>query len=69
MIEYKFEPRQIEGYRAMTGEQRVEITFQLNALVRDIARDGIRAQHPEFSPDEIESELQKRINYGRTGTL
>lgn len=66
MVEDKFNPVQIEGYRAMSGEERLRIAFGLSALVRDIARAGIKQQNPSFTPEEVELELQRRIEYGRT---
>ena len=66
MTENKFEDRQLEGYRKMSGAERIRIAFGLNSLVREVARAGIKVQHPEFDPDQIETELQRRIGYGRT---
>ncbi|MBS4027867.1 MAG: hypothetical protein KGZ58_04430 [Ignavibacteriales bacterium] len=66
MTENKFEPKQIERYRKMTGEERVEIAFQLTEFIQNVSRDGIRYQHPEFSEQEIEVELQRRIKYGNS---
>lgn len=66
--ENKFDPIQIEGYKRMSGEERLLIAFSLSAFVRDVAREGIKQQHPEFSEEEIAAELQRRIDYGRTAT-
>ena len=66
LLEDKFHPVQIDGYRRMTGEERLQIAFRLSRFVREVAREGIRAQHPEYSPAEVEAELWRRIEYGRT---
>jgi hypothetical protein len=34
--------RQIERYRAMTGEERLRIALDLHALSCDVAREGIQ---------------------------
>lgn len=68
MIEQKIDQRQLDGYRKMSGEERLEIAFRLSAFVRDIARAGITHQCPHYSPEEIEQELQRRISYGRKDT-
>jgi hypothetical protein len=47
--------------RAMTGEERLKLAFDLHELSCEIARDGIRHQYPEASPDEVERLLRKRI--------
>ena len=52
---------QIEKYRAMSGEERLKLAFDLHELACEIARDGIRHQHPEASPDEVERRLRERI--------
>ena len=52
---------QIEKYRAMTGEERLKLAFDLHELSCEIARDGIRHQYPEASPDEVERLLRERI--------
>jgi len=52
---------QIKKYRAMTGEERLKLAFDLHELSCEIARDGIRYQYPEASPDEVERLLRERI--------
>ena len=52
---------QIEKYRAMTGEERLKLALDLHELSCEIARDGIRDQYPEASPDEVERRLRQRI--------
>jgi hypothetical protein len=45
----------------MTGDERLRIGFELHELACAISRDGIRRQHPDASPDEIERLLRERI--------
>ena len=52
---------QIERYRQMTGEQRLEIALRLHELSCDIAREGIRAQFPGASEADVERRLRERI--------
>jgi len=52
---------QIEKYRQMTGEQRLEIALRLHELSCEVAREGIRAQFPGISEAEVEGRLRKRI--------
>jgi hypothetical protein len=37
--------RQIERYRAMTGEERLRIALDLHAFSCDVAREAIRRQY------------------------
>jgi hypothetical protein len=57
--------RQIEGYRRMTGEQRLQIALRLHELACEIAREGIRHQHPDAGPAEVERRLHERLALAR----
>jgi hypothetical protein len=57
--------KQIEMYRQMTGEHRLNIALGLHELSCEVARDGIRAQFPNASPEEVEQKLRERIALGR----
>jgi hypothetical protein len=52
---------QIERYRAMTGEQRLAIALDLHELACDIAREGIRRQHPGATESEVEQILRHHL--------
>jgi hypothetical protein len=52
---------QIEYYRRMTGEQRLAIALRLHELSCNVAREGIRAQFPGATEEEVERRLQERI--------
>jgi len=52
---------QIERYRRMSGEERLAIALDLHDLACDLAREGIRQQHPGANPSEVERLLRKRI--------
>jgi hypothetical protein len=57
--------RQIELYRAMTGEQRLKIALDLHALSCEVARQGIRQQFPNADEAEVERQLRRRIEIAR----
>ena len=57
--------KQIELYRRMTGEQRLTIALNLHELSCEIAREGIRHQHPTASADEVERLLHRRLELAR----
>lgn len=62
--------RQIEIYRAMTGEERLLIGLRLHEMSCEIARAGIRDRYPHASPQEVEQHLRARIQmaYGHART-
>jgi hypothetical protein len=53
--------KQIELYRKMTGEQRLAISLDLHELACDMAREGIRHQHPGADAAKVEQLLQARL--------
>ena len=56
---------QIRRYRLMTGEQRLAIALDLHELSCDIAREGIRRQHPQADASEVERLLHRRLELER----
>jgi hypothetical protein len=59
--------KQIERYRSMTGEERLAIALDLHEVSCDIAREGIRHDHPEADPAEVERLLRRRLELTRAG--
>jgi hypothetical protein len=57
--------QQIRLYRRMTGEQRLAVALDLHEMSCDVAREGIRRQHPEAGADEIERLLRRRLELVR----
>jgi len=58
---------QIERYRQMTCEERLGIALRLHELSCEMARIGIRRQHPGASEEEVNRLLRKRIELARNG--
>lgn len=57
--------KQIERYRRMTGEQRLAIALELHELSCNLARSGIRRQHPNADAAEVERLLRRRLELAR----
>jgi len=57
--------KQIERYRQMTGEERLLIGFRLHELSCEVAREGIRAQFPDATPEQVEEKLRERLGLAR----
>jgi hypothetical protein len=57
--------KQIELYRQMTGEQRLAIALNLHEMSCEIAREGIRHQHPQADAAEVERLLHHRLELAR----
>jgi hypothetical protein len=52
---------QVQAYRRMTGEERLAIALRLHDLSCDIAREGIRRQHPGASEAQVNELLRTRL--------
>jgi hypothetical protein len=48
---------QLEILRAMSGEQRLLLAFEMSLFARELAREGIRREHPEWPEARIAREL------------
>ncbi|MCD6052596.1 MAG: hypothetical protein K0Q55_4014 [Verrucomicrobia bacterium] len=57
---------QIERYRQMTCEERVMIALRLHEMSCEMARMGIRRQHPEADDAEVNRLLRERLTLART---
>lgn len=56
---------QIAHYRQMTGEQRLGLALDLHEFACDVAREGIRHQHPQADEAEVERLLRQRLEFAR----
>lgn len=65
MNQHQAEEKQLAAYRRMTPEQRLEIALGLHELACDMAREGIRWQHPQASPAAVEELLKRRLELAR----
>ena len=61
--------KQIRHYRRMTGEQRLALALDMHEMSCEVAREGLRWQHPEAGAEEIERLLRQRIELGRGAAL
>ena len=54
-----------EMFRRMTKEQRLQMAIEMSESMRNVALDGVRLRHPDFTPEEQKRELL-RVMYGFT---
>jgi hypothetical protein len=48
---------QLQIHRSMSGEQRILIALEMSLFARDLAREWIRSQHPDWNEGQIQREL------------
>jgi len=48
---------QLQIQRAMPGEQRLFLAFEMSLFARELAKEGIRRDHPEWPEERVAREL------------
>ena len=46
--------------REMTGKQRLLLALEMSLFTRELAKEGIRQGHPEWSEIEVQREFLRR---------
>jgi hypothetical protein len=59
--------RQVEIYRAMTPQQRLEQALRMNRSMRELMAAGFRDRQPTWTEAQIHRAVADRILYARTG--
>ncbi len=59
-------PEQIEIFRAMTGERRLQLAEQLYWSARKLKLAGLRAQHPDWTKEQLNAEVRRVFLHART---
>ena len=49
--------KQDEILRAMSGEQRMTLAYEMSMFARELASEGIRRDHPNWSDAQVAREL------------
>ena len=57
MLQLEIMPAEV--LRAMSGEQRILLAFEMSEFVRALARVGIQLDHPDWSESRVKLELLK----------
>lgn len=52
---------QVGIYRAMPASRRSEIAMQMSDDMREVARAGIRARHPDYTEDMVRRALVRLL--------
>jgi len=53
--------KRVDALKSMTGEQRLMLAFEMRRTSCQLTRDGIRAQFPNYSDDQVNRELARRV--------
>jgi hypothetical protein len=48
---------QLQIQSAMSGEQRLLLSFEMSMFARELATEGIRRDHPEWTEPQVAREL------------
>jgi len=52
--------KQEEILRAMSGGQRMTLAYEMSMFVRELMKEGIRRDHPNWTEAQIARELLRR---------
>ncbi len=52
---------QLEVLRRMTPAERLKCALRWTALTYELPRSAIRAEHPDWTPEQVDRELGRRI--------
>jgi hypothetical protein len=52
---------QLEAYRRMTPQERLQIAFDLYETARALVRAGVRHQNPDWNEHQVEQEVVRRF--------
>ena len=66
LADEKSSPEQIEIFRAMTGEQRLRLAEQLYWTARKLKLAGLRAQHPDWTEEQLNAEVRRIFLHAHT---
>ena len=66
LADEKSSPEQIEVFRAMTGEQRLRLAEQLYWTARKLKLAGLRAQHPDWTEEQLNAEVRRIFLHAHT---
>ena len=58
--------KQIEILRAMPGEKRLRLAEQLYWSARKLKAQGVRAQHPDWTEEQVQAEVRRIFLYARS---
>jgi hypothetical protein len=59
-------PVQKRIFKKMTPEQKLRISMQLYRTARELKAAGLRRQHPEWTPQQIDKKVREIFLYART---
>lgn len=60
------EAEYIRILRAMTPEQKLRATAALNDLARELKAAGLRAQHPDWTEEQLRAAVREIFLHART---
>lgn len=59
-------PEQAKIYRAMSPEKRLQIAYDLYRTARQLKEAGLRDSHPDWTEEQVRSEVRRIFLYART---
>ncbi len=64
--EEKLHPVQVEIYRNMSAQRKLEIASDLYRTARELKAMAIRDDHPDWTEEEVQKKVREIFLYART---
>jgi hypothetical protein len=55
------DPEQIRRFAAMTPDERWAVAQSLYRTAREVKRAGVRAEHPDWSEEQVREEVRRQF--------
>jgi hypothetical protein len=65
-VEGGLHPEQIKALRKMSLERRAEVAFGFIRSIRRLKTAALRAQHPDWSEEQVAAELRRLTLHARS---
>jgi hypothetical protein len=65
-MEPRLHPEQIEAYRRMSPERKLEVAAELRRAAWDLKAAGIRGQHPDWTEQQVHNEVRRVFLFATT---
>lgn len=63
------DPRIVESLRRMTPDERLAEALSLHKWGQQLAESGVRGQHPDWSEEQVDAEVLRRMLGAAAGTI
>ncbi len=64
--DWPLHPAQVTAFRRMTPAEKLELAMKLREAAWELKTAGVRAQHPDWSEEQVRDRVREIFLYART---